>query len=92
MPVIEFWESGHHPVTGFRLNYHDGNSRVRYTLVKYLKAAEFNPDDYIETKELMSRFNIGSNHLGKKIKELGFEKVTCLSKKWVSKEIIELLK
>jgi len=86
MAALDFWIDGVHPVTGYRLNWHDTNERKRKIVVKYLKTTEFNPDLYIETKELMAKYNIKSGMLGIKIREAGFEKVTCLGKKLVLKE------
>lgn len=84
--ILELWNEGIHPITGYRINYHDTNKRVRNIKVKYLKTTEFNPESWIETKELMAKYNIGSGKLGMKIKEAGFEKVTCFNQKWVLKE------
>lgn len=92
MDCIDFWNQGLNPITCYKLNWHDTNKRVRYTPQKYLKTADFNPDDYVETKELMAMFNLNSHQLGFKIKEFGFEKVKCKGQTWISKEIIEHLK
>lgn len=32
MPILELWNEGLHPITGYRINWHDNNARIRKLL------------------------------------------------------------
>lgn len=83
---FQFWNEGINPITGFKNNWNNLKQKPFVKKIKYIKREEFNQDLYVETKELCKKYNIGTNHLGEKIKAAGFEKFTCFNKKWVLKE------
>lgn len=89
MACIAFWELNVHPITFYK--YHNIANRSAAP-VKYLKTVDFEQDLYVLTTDLMTKYNLGSAELGKKIRNCGYEKITCLQKKWVLKEFENHLK
>lgn len=89
MACVAFWLDNTHPIIGDK--YHGAANRS-VVPVKYVKTENFNTAEFIETKDLMYKYNLTSGQIGKKIRFFGYEKVTCLQKKWVLKKFEQHLK